>query len=131
MLLQVRDMEFKLVRPNLNQFGAARSSEDSAVLGRDSLAPIDTNITFTSPISPNSFLQPESPTVSINSIASSPTVETQSSWSQPNPSSNLAVSPIVPPSPRSPLSPESESQMEAHRNRKSKWMSILSSSPTS
>ena len=128
MLLQVQDMEFELVRPNFaNYSAAARSSEDSAVLGRENPnSPLD--------VAPKiGFLRPESPAISVNSNQLSPINDQNAgntAWNQanlraPSPSSmtssTRAAVPVI----------ETESQMEAHRNRELKWMSLVSSSPPS
>ncbi|RXW25108.1 hypothetical protein EST38_g748 [Candolleomyces aberdarensis] len=116
-------MEFELVRPNLNQYlTAARSSEDSSVLGREGLEAGSFGGGPGNSTTP--YLRADSPAISmLSSGARSPTVEGSMSWGNAGP---------APPSPvatRPP--PESESQMEAHRNRELKWMSLLSSSPPS
>lgn len=63
-MLQVKDMEFDLVRPNFAHFqgAAARTSEDSGVLGREDS--ID--------LCQDGYLRPESPAVSISSGGHSP-----------------------------------------------------------
>lgn len=140
-VFQVQDMEFELVRPNFaNHTAAARSSEDSAVLGRDAGSSLDggpPSAVLPTPSSslaapPSSHLRPESPAMSINSFASggrSPTAEgSHTSW-MPSTSTSLAAS--SPMTASKPLPVESESQMEAHRNRELKWMSLLSSSAPS
>ena len=108
-MLQVKDMEFELVRPNFGHFQgvAARTSEDSGVLGRE--GSID--------LRQDGYLRPESPAVSVSSGGQSPDM-----WPQPP-----AATPPVPSRPTT----ESESSMEAHRNRELKWMSLMSSSPAS
>jgi len=69
-MLQVKDMEFELVRPNFAHFqgAAARTSEDSGVLGREGF--ID--------LRQDGYLRPESPTVSVSSGGHSPNM-----WPQP------------------------------------------------
>ncbi|KAJ2925157.1 hypothetical protein H1R20_g11939, partial [Candolleomyces eurysporus] len=114
-------MEFELVRPNLNQYlTAARSSEDSSVLGREGL---DVGTLGAGPGSNTTpYLRADSPAISmLSSGARSPTIEGSMSWGNAGPPSPVATRPP----------PESESQMEAHRNRELKWMSLLSSSPPS
>ena len=108
-MLQVKDMEFELVRPNFAHFqgSAARTSEDSGVLGRE--GSID--------VRQDGYLRPESPTVSVSSGGHSSDM-----WPQPP-----TTTPPVPSRPTT----ESESSMEAHRNRELKWMSLMSSSPAS
>ena len=108
-MLQVKDMEFELVRPNFAHFqgAAARTSEDSGVLGRE--GSID--------LRQDGLLRPESPAFSVSSGGHSPDV-----WPQPPTT--------IPPVPSRPTT-DSESSMEAHRNRELKWMSLMSSSPAS
>ncbi|RDB27248.1 hypothetical protein Hypma_004535 [Hypsizygus marmoreus] len=112
-MMQVQDMDFELVRPNIAQFQAARPSEDSDVLGRDGSFDLrhDSN-----------FLRAESPAIS---MPRSPTVVSESSTStsnvwQPMKSSNAQSKALG-----------SESSMDAHRQRELKWMSVLSSVPPS
>ncbi|TFK32573.1 rab-GTPase-TBC domain-containing protein [Crucibulum laeve] len=122
--LQVQDMDFELVRPNLSRFEAARTSEDSGVLGRD--GSLDIRPDFSS-----GLLRADSPSTSIMSggVASaiseqrSPTTESSSSWGMKAvPSMSLPVSRI---------GTDSESTMDAHRNRELKWMATMSSVPPS
>ncbi|KAF8149384.1 hypothetical protein B0H34DRAFT_733556 [Crassisporium funariophilum] len=115
-MLQVQDMEFELVKPNFAQFQAARTSEDSGVLGRDNSLDLRQD--------GNAFLRPESPAVSVSSAGMSgtrsPTVEGSGSW----------VPHIVTPNANT-RTTESETSMDAHRQRESKWMSLMSSNPAS
>ena len=69
-MLQVKDMEFELVRPNFAHFqgAAARTSEDFGVPGRESF--ID--------LRRDGYLRPESPAVSVSSGGHSPDM-----WPQP------------------------------------------------
>jgi len=106
-MLQVKDMEFELVRPSFTHHfqGAARSSEDSGVLGREG----------SMDVRQDGHLRPESPTISVSSGGHSLSVDgllSTNAWPQP---------------PKT----DSESSMEAHRNRELKWMSLMSSSPAS
>ena len=108
-MLQVKDMEFELVRPNLAHFQgvAARTSEDSGVLGRE--GSVDHR--------QDGHLRPESPAISVSSGGHSP-----DTWPQP---------PTTTPPGPSRHTTDSESSMEAHRNRELKWMSLMLSSPAS
>ena len=106
-LVQVKDMDFELVRPNLSHLHPNQSSEDPSLLGRDGLGDFKY---------PNS-LRTDSPAVSA-SAPRSPIVSDGSS-----PSSRL---PLTLPNVQS-KSSESESSMDAHRQRELKWMSVLSS----
>ncbi|KAF5368689.1 hypothetical protein D9615_010326 [Tricholomella constricta] len=105
--LQVQDMDFELVRPNIAQFQAARGSEDSGVMGRDGSvdARQDAN-----------FLRAASPAISLV-VPRSPTVVSDSSSGMWQP---VRASP-------QPRGTESESSMDAHRQRELKWMSIMGS----
>jgi hypothetical protein len=128
-MLQVKDMEFELVRPNLGHHfsQAARTSEDSGVLGRDG--------SFDLRQESSAFLRPESPALSISSGGGgagssmllsgqrSPTIE--GSWS-----SQTAVSaPVSPPPGASRPPTDSESSMDAHRQRELKWMALMAANP--
>jgi hypothetical protein len=108
-MLQVKEMEFELVRPNFAHFqgSAARTSKDSGVLGRE--GSID--------LRQDGYLRPESPAMSVSLGGHSPDM-----WPQP---------PTTTPPVRSRPTTHSESSMEAHRNRELKWMSLMLSSPAS
>ena len=113
-MLQVKDMEFQLVTPNFAHFQSTRPSEDSGVLAKDAEIRQDGN----------AFLRTDSPAVSMLSGGSkhSPMSElpTSNSWS-----------PLSPSTPASRTATDSESSMDAHRNRETKWISLMSSSPAS
>ncbi|KAG5641671.1 hypothetical protein DXG03_004452, partial [Asterophora parasitica] len=102
------DMDFELVRPNIAQFQGSRNSEDSGVMGRDSSVDARQDA---------HFLRADSPAVSVTSR--SPVVSDSSSgmWQQPAKAS---------PQPRA---AESESSMDAHRQRELKWMSVMGAVP--
>lgn len=106
--LQVRDMEFELVKPNFALFQSARASDD---LGKD-YSPIDVRQDG------NAFLRAESPAISMSSAASK---------RSPSMSEHPPPTPITVPR----ATTDSESSMDAHRNRENKWMSLMSSSPAS
>jgi hypothetical protein len=101
--MQVRDMGFELVRPVLSQMSPTRTSEDSASL--------DTKSEFT-----GGRLRADSPAYSMSSIGASsqrsPTVS-DGSW------------------PKSMKASDSETSMDAHRQRELKWVSVMSSVPAS
>ncbi|CAA7263558.1 unnamed protein product [Cyclocybe aegerita] len=128
-VLQVQDMEFELVRPSFSQFQAARTSEDSNVLGRE--PSFDGRLDTATPGS--SFLRPDSPAMSISSGGGtsrlsghrSPTVESATGLWIPQPP--------APPSSAggSRSNTDAESNMDAHRQRELKWMSLMSSAPAS
>ncbi|TFK18877.1 hypothetical protein FA15DRAFT_760397 [Coprinopsis marcescibilis] len=124
-LFQVQDMEFELVRPALAQFGAARASEDSGVLGRES--GLESAGTAATGGSGGLFLRTDSPAFSIGSDNRSPTYENFT----PGPFSSSARSVNSQPFGMSPSTPVEAGSMEAHRNREQKWMSLLGSSPPS
>ena len=86
---------------------AARTSEDSGVLGCQ--CSID--------VHQDGLLRPESPALSISSGGHSPDM-----WPQPP----TTIPPVL-----SRPTTDSESSMEAHQNRKLKWMSLMLSSPAS
>ncbi|GLB36933.1 putative protein with domain in Tre-2, BUB2p, and Cdc16p [Lyophyllum shimeji] len=102
--VQVKDTDFELVRPNIGQLQAARASEDSGVMGREG---------STDARHDPAFLRADSPAGSLTA-PHSPTVVSDSSgvW-QPLKSSGA----------------ESESSMDAHRQREQKWMAVLGSVP--
>ncbi|GLB44029.1 hypothetical protein LshimejAT787_1502130 [Lyophyllum shimeji] len=105
-MVQVKDTDFELVRPNIGQFQAARASEDSGVLGREGSTDARHDPTFLRADSPaGSLTAPHSPTV----------VSDSSGVWQPLKSSGA----------------ESESSMDAHRQREQKWMAVLGSVPAS
>ncbi|KAF9459090.1 rab-GTPase-TBC domain-containing protein [Collybia nuda] len=101
--LQVQDMDFELVRPNLAQFQAARSSEDSGVMGRETSVDVRQD-----------QFRSASPPVSLNNVPKSPpaTTDAPTAWQ-----------PMKAPDPSAPA--ESESSMDAHRQREQKWMSVM------
>ncbi|KDR79719.1 hypothetical protein GALMADRAFT_93552 [Galerina marginata CBS 339.88] len=119
-LLQVKDMEFELVRPNLAHFqGAARPSEDSGVLGRENSLDLRRDT--------NSYLRPESPAVSISStgrLSEQPSPTAEAGGWVPQPSASTSA-------PASRVTTDAESSMDAHRQREQKWMSLMASSPAS
>lgn len=104
--VQVEDMDFELVRPNMIQIHS-RTSEDSSIMGRE--GSIDVGSDFNS-----NFLRADSPAVTMSSGQRSPTVsEMSGSWPKPTKAS------------------DSETNMDAHRQRELKWVSIMSSVPAS
>ena len=107
-MLQVKDTEFQLVTPIFANFQPSRPSDDST---RDADIRQDGN----------NFLRTESPAIS-NSSKPSPLNEfpTSNSWSS-----------LSPAAPASRATADSGSSMEAHRNRETKWMSLMSSNPAS
>jgi hypothetical protein len=107
-MLQVKDTEFQLVTPIFANFQPSRRSDDST---RDVDLRQDGN----------TFLRTESPAISSTSKLS-PLSEfpTSNSWS-----------PLSPSTPVSRATADSGSSMEAHRNRETKWMSLMSSNPAS
>ncbi|KAF5309492.1 hypothetical protein D9619_012495 [Psilocybe cf. subviscida] len=160
-LLQVRDLEFELVRPSLpaaqREWGAARTSEDSGVLGRDNGSFDYSNFNNGGPFrggdaaSRGSFesrgsldmrgngtghggertegsrLRPTSPAFSVASGTPSslslsrqrsPTIDTPWSSNSESPSSSGEKS-------------SNPAEIEAHRARELRWLSLLSSSPSS
>lgn len=122
-MLQVKDMEFELVRPNLvHHFSqAARTSEDSNVLGRDG-ASLDMRHDGASFDMRHEFLRAESPAMSVSSGMDGawvPQAQAQGSTSSSSPST------LAPPPPAS----AGESSIEAHRARELKWMALMAASP--
>ena len=118
-MLQVKDMEFELVKPNFAHFQAsARASEDYGVLGKDH-SPIDVRQDG------NAFLRAESPTISTLSAGS------KQSPSMSGPPAGSSWGPLSTSTPASRATTDTESSMDAHRNREIKWMSLMSSSPAS
>ena len=110
----MQDMEFELVRPNFAQLQAARASEDSNVLGRENSLDLRQD----------GFLRADSPAVSVGSGGGasghrSPTVDGPSSSSSFTNSSPVPLRPAA----------DAESSMDAHRQRESKWMTLMSTSP--
>ena len=106
--MQVKDMDFELVRPSLSHLQPKRTSEDSSLAGRGGLAEFKY---------PNS-LRADSPAVSL----SSPRSPIVSDGSSPGLGSRQPVMSINGQSKGS----ESESSMDAHRQRELKWMAVLS-----
>ncbi|KAF9470703.1 hypothetical protein BDN70DRAFT_659976 [Pholiota conissans] len=126
-MLQVKDMEFELVRPNLAHHftQAARTSEDSNVLGRDGSLDLRQES--------SSFLRAESPAFSISSGGGGSTLlsgqrspTTEGGWSQ-----TVMATSVSPPPGGSRAPTDSESSMDAHRQRELKWMSLMSANPAS
>ena len=110
-LLQVKDMEFQLVTPNFAHFQSSRPSDDAGASVKDVDIRQDGN----------AFLRTESPAVS-SASKHSPLSEfpASNSWS-----------PLSPYNPTSRATTDSDPSMDAHRNRETKWMSLMSSSPAS
>jgi hypothetical protein len=104
--VQVQDMDFELVRPSIPQFQAARSSEDSGVMGRE--MSVDARQDY-------NFLRSDSPAAPISNPPESP-IDTSSLGS-------AAWQPIKAPILPAPV--ESESSMDAHRQRELKWLSVM------
>lgn len=101
-MVQVADMDFELVRPSMTQIHG-RSSEDSSFVVRE--ASTDTK--------QGSFLRTDSPamSISLSSGQRSPVVSDSGSW------------------PRTAKASDSESSIDAHRQRELKWVSLMSSVP--
>ena len=107
-MLQVKDTEFQLITPMIPSFPPSRPSDDSS---RDVDVRQDGN----------AFLRTDSPAFSASSKPSPLSeVPTSNSWS-----------PLPPSTPASRTTTDSGSSMDAHRNRETKWMSLMSSSPAS
>ncbi|KAG6914788.1 hypothetical protein DXG01_015319 [Tephrocybe rancida] len=111
-LLQVKDTDFELVRPNFGHLQGTRSSEDSGVMGRD--MSVDAR-------QDGSFLRADSPSLSLNAPRSPTAVSDGSSsvW-QPLKSSGRGGTDSE---------ASSASMMDAHRQRELKWMTVLGSVP--
>ena len=107
-MLQVKDTEFQLVTPIFPNFQPSRPSDDST---RDVDVRQDGN----------TFLRTESPAIS--------------GTSKPSPLSEFppsnSWSPLSPSTPAPRAATDLGSSMDAHRNRETKWMSLMSSSPAS
>jgi len=112
-MVQVKDTEFELVRPNLPLLQSQRTSEDS-IIGRP-----DNSAEFR--VDGGGLLRSESPVASLNSDYRSPVIETPNSTN----GSGLNLDAGIPP-----LGQSNES-IEAHRQREIKWVSLMSSSPAS
>ncbi|KAG6916394.1 hypothetical protein DXG01_007021 [Tephrocybe rancida] len=111
-LLQVKDTDFELVRPNFGHLQGTRSSEDSGVMGHD--MSVDARLD-------GSFLRADSPSLSLNAPRSPTAVsDGNSSVWQPLKSSGRGGT-------DSEVS--SASKMDAHRQRELKWMTVLGSVP--
>lgn len=109
--MQVKDTGFELVRPSI-QFQAPRASEDSGVFGRDLSTDVRQDF--------RGFLRTESPAVSVSSGGGrSPAADSPTSSAWP-------VKPPVSSNPASRATTDSESSMDAHRNRELKWMALMS-----
>lgn len=105
-MLQVKDTEFQLVTPSFAHFQSSRPSDDSGVQ--------DGN---------NGFLRTDSPAISGSSHKHSPIeLHASNSWSP------LSTTPTTS---RATMDNSLESSMDAHRNRETKWMTLMSSSPAS
>ena len=108
-LLQVKDMEFQLVTPNFAHFQSSRPSDDPGVVKE-----VDVRQDG------GTFLRTESPAIS-SASKQSPLSEfpASNSWS-----------PLSTTTPTTRVT-DSDPSMDAHRNRETKWMSLMSSSPAS
>lgn len=110
--MQVQDMDFELVRPTIAQLQSARTSEDSGMLGKE--GSID--------VRPDpSFLRPESPTVSSSSGGTSAGRRSPAIISEPSASASWQ--------PLTHKPTDSESSMDAHRQRELKWVALMASVP--
>jgi hypothetical protein len=110
--VQVEDLDFELIRPTL-PFQNARISEES--VSRETMAEVS--------VQDGGPLQlPGSPTSSLGG-AKSPSAE---SFSWPRPSISSTAAPII-----TRATADTESNMDAHRQRESKWMSLIASLPPS
>ncbi|KAF8879123.1 rab-GTPase-TBC domain-containing protein [Infundibulicybe gibba] len=108
--VQVQDMDFELVRPNIAQFQSPRASGDSNALVRE--GSLDIRVELNS-----AQVRTDSPAVSVSSGNKEPatsvstSVDVSGSW---QPRVNHKGS-------------DSESSMDAHRQREQKWMTLMSS----
>ncbi|KAG6856602.1 hypothetical protein H0H87_002694 [Tephrocybe sp. NHM501043] len=109
-MLQVQDMDFELVRPNLGHLQGARSSEDSGVMGRDMSVDARQDGSFLRADSPLSLNLPRSPTV-VSDAGSGVWAPLKSSGRGGTDSD----------------ASQSASMMDAHRQRELKWMTVLGS----
>lgn len=105
-MVHAGNVEFELIRPSIAQVASDRTSEESAVTGRD-VAALDGR-----PFA--GFLRPDSPAISMASGASS------------LPRSPIGEAPVIKNKPT-----EAETSMDAHRQRELKWMSLISQVPAS
>jgi len=97
--VQVQDMDFELVRPNIAQLQSARASVDSGFVGGEMGGG-------------GGYLRAESPAVSMSSGQRSPSASDVSvGWGRAGKAS------------------DSETGMDAHRQRELKWVSLMSSVP--
>ena len=114
-MMQVQDMEFELVRPNISLLQAQpRRSEDSMVGRADNVS--ETRVD-------NGLLRSESPAVSFSSSdLRSPVVEMRNSVNGTGGFNNDASVALI---------GQSSESIEAHRQRETKWVSLMSSSPAS
>ncbi|KAF9554277.1 hypothetical protein CPC08DRAFT_672333 [Agrocybe pediades] len=145
LLLQVQDMAFELVRPNLSYFqaGAARTSEDSGVLPFGGKGSMDVYSRGSLDVrgGPGAAAgdkagermqeRPESPAMSVLSGSGA-----QSRFSEQRSPVAESASVSWPPSrvgtdTENLSSTSNTGTIEAHRNRELKWMSLLQSSPAS
>lgn len=108
-MVEAENIEFELIRPSILQVPSTRTSEDSAFVRREEPPmPLEGKPSIVG------HLRPESPATSMISGASS----------VPRSPTGDAM-----PTVRSPKSTETDSSMEAHRQRELKWMSLMSSVP--
>ncbi|XP_006457379.1 hypothetical protein AGABI2DRAFT_123249 [Agaricus bisporus var. bisporus H97] len=111
--VQVEDLDFELIRPTL-PFQNARTSEDS--VSRETIA--EMSVQDGEPLQ-----HPGSPTSSVGGAKSPATAE---SFSWPRPSVSSSAPPII-----TRATADAESNMDAHRQRETKWMSFIGSLPPS
>ncbi|TFK66952.1 hypothetical protein BDN72DRAFT_799449 [Pluteus cervinus] len=146
-LLQVQDMDFELVRPNIRLGESARASEDSGVLGRGESIEIRGGGGGGGEYSPG-MLRPESPaTLSLSSGQRSPGPGDSSfSISQTSVTTSIQHGGAGGPGgtggshgqghghgghPTRARAVEAEQSVENHRQREQKWMNMISSIPPS
>jgi len=105
-MVQVKDTEFELVRPNLPLLQSQRTSEDS-MIGRP-------NNSAEFRVDGGGPYRSESRAASLNSDYRSPVTETPNSTNGSGPNLDAGITP-------------SNESIEAHRQRETKWVSLMSS----
>ncbi|TFK48093.1 hypothetical protein OE88DRAFT_1665186 [Heliocybe sulcata] len=102
--VQVKDMDFELVRPTMSAVASSRTSQDSLPSARESSVLLPDG---------QSVLRPYSPAMSSLSLPRSPNLPSDVSGFPTTPSDSAAPS------------------IEAHRQRELKWISLMSATPAS